>query len=172
MTECIERADFSYNARLFIKAEEGGFWFRHHQGIEPYQPSGVALGTYALPFVWEGRWLVYCPCGGAALATPEFPRTFCVSCLNAHVDHLWVEVRWPEPAMVEAIEAALLPRPPAKRCWLPNENVGKLVAENHAHGLVSDQGDIAGDIGRQEMFTDHIFNPPPRELALACPVAT
>lgn len=173
MTECIERADFGYNARVFVKFEDGGFWIRHHQGIDPYQPSGVALGTYALPFVWEGRWLVYCPCGGAQLATPDFPRFFCVSCLNAHVDHLWVDVRWPDPALVEAVDAALLPRPLAARCWLPNENVGKLLTENHAHGLIDpDNGDIAGDIGRQELYAELVFSGSPRELAMACPVAT
>ncbi len=147
----IQRASAQYQARLFIKAEEGGFWHRHHQGVEPFAPSGVALGAPSVtPCVNDGRWIVQCShCGGAQLAAPEMDRFFCVDCVNTSCDGQWFAVEWPEAAHVEAIEAALSARPDiASRNWSPDETVGVLLAENHLAGLVDVEAEkVAGDIG-------------------------
>lgn len=56
-----------------------------------------------------GRWLVDCPCGGAALVTAEEPFTYCTNCGNGYVGGEALTVVFP-PDRAE-IEAELLLRP-------------------------------------------------------------
>lgn len=172
----IQRSTPQYHARVFIKAEEGGFWHRHHQGVEPFVPEAVALGTPPLlPFVNDSRWLVQCPtCGNSQLSSPEFDRFFCESCLNRSVDGQWLRVEWPTPEAAEAIDAALLARPHFhNRNWRPDESVGVLLAENHLAGLVDhDAGRVAGDIGfdqQSALFARHVEISVPTGISSGAP---
>lgn len=167
MKGVIQRATAEYVRRLFIRRESGGMWERHHQGVEPFTPSSVARGRSVAAFVQASRWVVRCPsplCVGAQLACPEFPRFFCVECLNADVDNHWIEVLWPVDRDIEAIEAALLVRPHfVTRSWNPDETVGWLIAENHAADLVDVPGaKVLGDTGHRGLIL-----PAERRLSLA-----
>lgn len=153
----IQTAPPQYFALLFIRAEEGGHWHRHHLGDEPRAPQGVALGRTVRPRVNQGRWIVDCPsCPGAQLASPEVDRFFCVDCLNVAHGGQWLPVQWPEPQDRDAIEAALLARPAiANRSWHPGETIGTLLAENVMDGGLydPDTGAVAGDIGADQQRT-------------------
>ena len=154
----IQRADHVYRARLFIKAgPDGGLWHRHVQGVEPFAPQGVDLTTSVVPRVYEGAWIVDCPhCAGAQFASPEGPgadRFFCIDCLNVAYGRQWLQVEWPSPSDIAAIEAALDARPDfATRNWDHTETIGALMFENAALGGLYDTetGAIGGDVGADQ----------------------
>ncbi len=118
-----------------IPGELGGFWLAP---VPPPPPdSGVALGQSVTAVANSGRWVVSCPfCGSAQLAHRE-DRTFvCVEDANLWADYLPVVVVWPEPEVVEVVEAILDARPGMfQQNWTPAETIVDLAAENTAAGL-------------------------------------
>lgn len=76
----------------------------------------------------HGRWLVDCPCGGAAAAWPESERAACLDC-----GCIWL-AKFPSKRAREAAEAALLERPLGEnRNWRPGEeSLAALRLENEA----------------------------------------
>lgn len=155
----IQRADHVYRARLFLKLQDGGHWHRHLQGVEPFAPQGVAIGVSLVPRINHGMWIVDCPnlaCNSAQLAGPDGPghdRFFCVDCLNADVAGQWIQVDWPSPSDVAAVEAALDARPSLiTRNWDHTETIGALLVENVVHGELYDPvtGEVAGDVGADQ----------------------
>lgn len=121
----LQTASAAYSAALFRRAPDG-LWNRWD--VEPLAPSGVALDGGLDAEVNHGRWLVVCPCGGAQLGNPDVDRFYCVDCLNEAVSGLWRAVRYPPDE--DGIDAALAPRLPINRNWLPGETVAELEAEN------------------------------------------
>lgn len=159
----VQRADLEYLHRLFVRHELGGFWQRHTQGVAPFQPSATAPDRHLLPFVERNAWIVQCPfCERAQMATPEFPRFFCIWCLHRSIGHAWIEVWWPSEQACHAVEVALEARPdPDTRCWRPHESVGVLIFENVQHGLYDPvTGEVAGDIGQQSLIPALTAAPP------------
>lgn len=81
------------------------------------------------------RWLVDCPCGGAAAAWPEHDRACCLDCFTIH------PVSFPDADERAAAGKVLDQRPTdADRHWDPrDESVADLKAENavRGHGFVS-----------------------------------
>lgn len=93
----------------------------------------------------HGRWLVECPqwdpnqghrCGGAQYTSPDDPRFFCKSCLNASADGRFLRVNWPTEFSRKAVEKALIVRPErAAQKWKPGETAAELRAMNAERGL-------------------------------------
>lgn len=86
--------------------------------------------------IYQGWWIVDCPCRGADFVWLATPLVWCGSCGNAQLGGLWRRVVLPDETERRAIEAALLARPlHASRNWIPGETVADLLAENAEHGL-------------------------------------
>ena len=110
-------------------------WNKPH--VPPVLPvdGHLSATVAAVARVYEGAWIVDCPCGGAQYACRTDRRLFCPDCLNAAAGGAWVPVTW--PAGVDAVEAALERRPVATtRNWRPPETVADLLAENAAKGVM------------------------------------
>lgn len=103
-------------------------WPHHRARFQ--MPEGT-VGTVPAE-VNHGRWIVKCPaprCEGAQLASEGDPRFFCVDCLFEELPSSgWLRVVWPKDR--QGIEAALAPRRPPFRNWLPHETVEDLLREN------------------------------------------
>lgn len=114
-------------------AEAAPRWLWHRFDVSPFPRLPSAAAQTARPvFVNDGRWLVQCPCGGAQYASKTDHRFFCIDCLNATANGLWVAVTWPQyPGLIEAV---LDVRPTNQADWLPGETLSQLAAENQANG--------------------------------------
>jgi hypothetical protein len=90
-------------------------------------------------YVDGSRWVADCPnplCTGAEVVNFETGLFFCCECRNAHVNHDYIKVRFPNEDVRQSIEAALLERPDWRvRGWRPTETVAGLKRENKEHGL-------------------------------------
>lgn len=84
--------------------------------------------------IYEGQWIVDCPCGGADFVWTDALLTVCASCGNRPLGGTWRRVVLPDERA--AIERHLLARPEAwQRNWGPGETVAGLVRENAAEGI-------------------------------------
>lgn len=102
----------------------------------PWPPvPDVISALPALPArVYEGLWIVDCPCGGAEMICRGHPILWCCSCGNRYAGGLWRQVEL--PANAPEIERLLDLRPfPVNQNWQPGETVDQLRAENAEHGL-------------------------------------
>lgn len=128
----LRRADATYQAKLFVRAEDGGLW--HRWDRPPAPPEAVTVGAHVDVVVSHGMWIGGCPCGGAQLVDGTQDRYFCVDCLNEWAGGQWAPLVWPDNP--DEIEAVLLKRPnPANMNWRPGETAGDLRAENRERGL-------------------------------------
>jgi len=128
------RATDEYTYRLFMPAQQGGFWHLWH--AQPPLHDRVAQDRYVVPFVNDGRWIVGCPgCGGAQITAPGVDRMFCVDCANEWAGGDYVLVRWTEDH--EHAERELEKRNQPHECnWHPDEQHWlELVAENIRFGV-------------------------------------
>lgn len=133
----LARADALYFARLTTRAEDGGFWTLHAQGLEPpADDSNVLAEPHAEGFAVRAAWRVKCPfCDGSQFGDPNVARFCCCDCGNAQVDGQWVRVEWPDNT--DEIEQALLARSnPTVMHWYPDEHAAHLHAENVDHGVM------------------------------------
>ena len=89
----------------------------------------------------HGRWIVECPgrCGGAVAASMESPIFACSICGGPENDGRAYRVVFPQ--FWEALEAALVKRPPGasssaeNRNWRPEESLAAIKRENVEHGV-------------------------------------
>lgn len=100
---------------------------------EPRPLTEVSDAEPLLARVYEGSWIVDCPCGGADFAWLAAGVTMCGSCGNMGKPMRGKWRRFVIAGDRRAIERHLLARPvPATRNWLPGETMGSLIRENAA----------------------------------------
>ena len=76
-----------------------------------------------------GKWVVFCQCGDAPMASPEWDEARCFQC-----GAIYYNLQWPQER--SAIEEALIARSEAGlRTWLPGETVSDLWQQNKEHGV-------------------------------------
>lgn len=92
-------------------------------------PMPFESTAHPQPCVLGGKWVVFCDCGDAPMASPEWDEARCFNC-----GAIYRGLPWPDDAV--EIESALCSRPHAiVRAWLPHETVADLIAQNLENGI-------------------------------------
>lgn len=85
--------------------------------------------TKPVPLVLGGKWIVFCECGDAPMASPEWNEARCFTC-----GAIYTGLEWPRDR--QGIEDLLIDRPVALvRAWLPGETTDDLRAQNTERGI-------------------------------------
>lgn len=114
-------------------------WWHHERLRTPHgplarfgEPAPLTEVSDAEPLaarIYDGAWIVDCPCGGADYLWLDALLTICSSCGNRGLGGRWRRVTVPENR--DAIERHLLAREePWLRNWVPGETVADLIREN------------------------------------------